>query len=349
MTSLAIHESGSSNIPWVWVDETYLLKNNVAVRSMLTLENRDIFEWLSQTNEDGSITITQDHPILDGHFGKEKSKKEELEDVGIVPGVYLRSLALGEYRKNGGKHPIEWLKFSFVGMVIPNDTLVWDNERKGFYKSADSQKNLCIQVEEVSSLENTIDVPELETIESQLKEINPPNLDNHLPQKPPFRFAEKYTYLDNWMGRCLIGSMQINDTNQRNGKILEEFAAQTLSYHYSVIANKDGFRIGNIGTFESSQTHFDDKLISSLWIGSKIYVVWYFTQIRWDNKNSKGNFDFIAGNWGDRQKNENIMEYSLLDSNGTVIGFGRLTGLTMPWKAFQILRKKIWRPNKPNS
>ena len=79
-------------------------------------------------------------------------------------------------------------------MVIPNDTLVWDNERKGFYKSADSQKNLCIQV---SSLENTIDVPELETIESQLKEINPPNLDNHLPQKPPFRFAEKYTYLDN--------------------------------------------------------------------------------------------------------------------------------------------------------
>jgi hypothetical protein len=35
------------------------------------------------------------------------------------------------------------------------------------------------------------------------------------------------------------------------------------------------------------------------------------------------------------------MEYSLLDSNGTVIGFGRLTGLTIPWKAFQILRKKI--------
>lgn len=74
---------------------------------MLALENRDIFELLSQTNEDGSITITQDHPILDGHFGKEKSKIGELEDVGIVPGVYLRSLALGEYRKNGGKHPIE--------------------------------------------------------------------------------------------------------------------------------------------------------------------------------------------------------------------------------------------------
>ncbi len=329
---------------WSGLEEIIWIENNVSgviggkekkVTELLQLSNssekENIFEGLSWVNEDGSITFATDHPILDGHFGNEDGT-----NVQIIPWVYLRSLALAEYQKNGGKNPIEWLKFNFIGMVVPNDTLVWDIERNGFYKSADTQKNLCIQVEEVVTLENTLLIKSLsEKIRLKPLSIPTTDLDRHLPQKPPFRFAENFIPL--WE-TTVVGSMQIRNPNQLNGAILEEFAAQTMSYHKSKKWNTEGFRAGTIGTFESSQTHFDDSLISEIEINSTIYVVW---RLKTEEEERE-----ITGESTSSKKNiTNIMEYSLFNSNGICIGFGRLTGTIMKWKTFKRIRTAVWKHN----
>lgn len=320
-------------IAWAWNGTSELIREKeTGIIELFQLSNSsekgwNIFDGLSRMNEDGSITFSENHPILDGHFGNENGI-----DVQIVPWVYLRSLAFAEYQKNDGKNPIEGLKFNFTGMVVPNDTLVWDNVRLGFYKSSDPQNNLYIQVKEVATLENTLPLSLLNAVlKEKPQEITPDELDTHLPQKPPFRFAEKYGELDIWTEKYIIGSMQIWNPKQLNGSILEEFAAQTLSYYKSQEGNTEGFREGTIGTFESSQTHFDDSLISEIEFNSTIYVVWRF-------KTEAEDREIAEGKKASKKNITNIMEYSLFDSSGICIGFGKLTGTIMKWKLFKRIR-----------
>ncbi len=290
---------------------------------------RDRFRDLSTRDSSGNITIADaSHPVLRWHFWA--TEQVDKDSYPLVPGVYLKRLAFAEYQKNYGTKKISELTIHFHGMILPGDTLRWDSERLWFTRVWWDDTILVELKEEIpSDISETSPLWDEESV--GMTPIRDIDLDAHLPQKPPFRFPYAYKKIHStsedtpsWTAsptKEFMMSMRI-DGHTVWGEVLEEFAWQALTYHYS--ANTQwGYREKgwSIGTFSHGWTDFDEEVMKTITPGSSVYLKWSYVQV--DDKD----FSLI---------------YSLYTEDGTSIWRWKISWKKMWWNLFA----RRWYPKR---